>query len=147
MTKVHWGAVALLAIALSTTALGQTPAKHPVTPEELVGIVRLTGVDLSPDGTRVLYGATRIDYPASENSVGHIYLLPAGGGKARQMTASDAGESAPCWSPDGTRFAFLSRRSGSPQIYVMPADGGEGVQLGKLAVSPQGIKWSPDGKA
>jgi dipeptidyl aminopeptidase/acylaminoacyl peptidase len=147
MTKVHWGAIALLVAVFSAAALGQVPAKHPATPEELVGIVRLTGVDLSPDGTRVLYGATRINYPASENSIGHIYLLPAAGGEVRQMTASDAGESAPCWSPDGTRFAFLSRRSGSPQIFVMPANGGEGVQLGKLAVAPQGIKWSPDGKA
>lgn len=147
MTKIHWGAIALLATTLSTAALGQAPAKHPVTLEELVRIVRLTRTDLSPDGTRVLYSAMRTNYPASENPVGHIYLLPANGGEARQMTASNAGESSPCWSPDGTRFAFLSRRSGSPQIFVMPADGGEGVQLGKLIVAPQGIKWSPNGKA
>ena len=143
--SIRW--MLLSALWVASTAAAQAPAKHAVTPEELVTLTRLAGADISPDGTRVLYGAARTDYPASDKPVGHIYLVPAEGGKARQMTASEAGESSPAWAPDGRSFAFLSRRSGSPQIFVMPADGGEGVQLGKLKIAPQGFKWSPDGKA
>jgi dipeptidyl aminopeptidase/acylaminoacyl peptidase len=123
------------------------PAKRAVTPEDLVTMTRLGGMDISPDGARVLYAASRTDYPKSDKPVGHIYLIPSSGGTPRQMTASEAGESSPVWSPDGTRFAFLSRRTGSPQVFVMPGDGGEGVQLGKLKIAPEGLKWSPDGKA
>jgi dipeptidyl aminopeptidase/acylaminoacyl peptidase len=140
-------AMVVVLLVLSCGLWAQAPAKHAVTPEELVTMTRLSGMDLSPDGTRVLYGASQIDYPKSEKPVGHIYLVPASGGAARQMTASEAGESSPLWSPDGTRFAFLSRRNGSPQVFVMPVDGGEGVQLGKLKIAPERIKWSPDGKA
>lgn len=143
--RVKW--VTTLALALGLAAAAQAPATHPVTPEELVTMTRLAGVDISPDGSRVLYGASRTDYPSSEKPVGHIYLVPASGGTARQMTASEAGEAAPAWAPDGTRFAFVSRRNGSPQIFVMSADGGEGVQLGKLKTPPEGFKWSPDGTA
>lgn len=142
---IGWTFVAALCAGLAAAA--QAPAKHAVTPEEIVTLTRLAGMDISPDGSRVRYGATRTDYPASDKPVGHIYMVPAAGGAARQMTASEAGESSPAWAPDGKSFAFVSRRSGSPQIFVMPADGGEGVPLGKLKVAPQDIQWSPDGKS
>jgi len=35
----------------------------------------------------------------------------------------------PRWSPDGTRIAFHSRRTGSFRIYVMSADGSGQRQL------------------
>ncbi len=31
--------------------------------------------------------------------------------------------SAPAWSPDGKRIAFVSQRDGNNEIYVMSADG------------------------
>jgi Tol biopolymer transport system component len=47
------------------------------------------------------------------------------------------------WSPDGTRIAFVSARSGTEGIYLMDADGGHVTQLtnnGEIAPD-----WSPDG--
>ena len=47
------------------------------------------------------------------------------------------------WSPDGTRIAFVSARSGTEGIYLMDADGGHVTQLtGNGEVAPD---WSPDG--
>jgi hypothetical protein len=50
----------------------------------------------------------------------------------------------PSWSPDGSKIAFASDRSGSWQIYVMNVDGSGVVQLtsGGNHIEPA---WSPDG--
>jgi dipeptidyl aminopeptidase/acylaminoacyl peptidase len=132
--------------AVCAQALAQAPAKRPVTPEDLVRLTQLRSTVISPDGANVLYAAAATDYPASDDAVSHIFMVPTAGGTPRRMTASPAGESSPAWAPDGRRFAFVSRRGGSPQVYVMPVDGGEAVQVGKLAVEPESSpRWSPDG--
>jgi Tol biopolymer transport system component len=57
-------------------------------------------------------------------------------------------DSDPTWSPDGSRIAFVSTRSGNGQLHVMPAAGGAATQLtvysplGGTAIHPD---WSPDG--
>ena len=55
---------------------------------------------------------------------------------------------APQYSPDGTRLAFYSNRSGSVQIWTANADGTQPVQLTSMdplstTASP---RWSPDGR-
>jgi dipeptidyl aminopeptidase/acylaminoacyl peptidase len=133
--------------AIGAQALAQAPARRPVTPEDLVKLTQLRSTVISPDGASVLYAAAAIDYPASEDTVSHLYLVPATGGSPRRMTASPAGETSPAWAPDGRRFSFVSRRGGSPQVFVMPADGGEAVQVGTLTVAPESApRWSPDGR-
>ena len=144
--------VALLLLA-SCALWGQAPARHGATPEELISMTRLRSLAVSPDGSKVLYVAGGMTYPAPADNPGadkpvfHIYMVLAlRRDTARQMTASAAGEGGAAWAPDGTKFAFVSKRAGSPQIFVMPVDGGEGVQVGKLKIEPSDLKWSPDGK-
>lgn len=65
-------------------------------------------------------------------------------GNALQLTSDPATDWNAVWSPDGTRIAFVSQRSGSNNIWIMSADGTNQTQLTKLknAYSPS---WSPDG--
>jgi dipeptidyl aminopeptidase/acylaminoacyl peptidase len=49
----------------------------------------------------------------------------------------------PSFSPDGTRIAFISNRSGSPQVWVMPAAGGDAKQITTLPDPVQSVHWSP----
>jgi len=66
---------------------------------------------------------------------------------SRQLITSNEQDSAPCISPDGTRIAFQSWRTGAQEIWVSAADGSNPVQLtnfdGPLTGSP---RWSPDGQ-
>ena len=56
-----------------------------------------------------------------------IWSVPVAGGEApRQLTKGDH-DSAPRWSPDGKRLAFVSARDGEPQIWTIETAGGEVV--------------------
>ncbi len=52
-------------------------------------------------------------------SGGDIWTAPVTGGDARLLIADPAEESRPLYSPDGTRLAFQSTRTGSADIYVL----------------------------
>ncbi|MDE6513872.1 MAG: peptidase S41, partial [Muribaculaceae bacterium] len=73
----------------------------------------LRNTAISPDGTQIAF-----------TYKGDIYVVPAAGGQARQLTTSSAYDTRPLWSPDGKQIAFNSDREGSMDIFVMPATGG-----------------------
>jgi Tol biopolymer transport system component len=51
----------------------------------------------------------------------------------------------PAVSPDGTKIAFVSSRSGHDQIYVMNSDGSGLVNVSNSTTDDQDPSWSPDG--
>jgi tricorn protease len=63
---------------------------------------------LSPDGREIAFA-----------SGGDVWTVASGGGDARLLVSHPATESRPLWSPDGTRLAFTSTRSGNGDIYVL----------------------------
>jgi TolB protein len=75
-----------------------------------------------------------------------VYLIdPETGETKKRLTDNWAIDTAPTWSPDCSKIAFVSGRSGSPQIYVMNADGSDKRRLtfeGSYNTSPD---WSPKG--
>ena len=108
---------------------------------------RFEGVTISPDGAWVTW-TKRID------SNSEIYLQhrdPAS--TPVRVTAGDGKnvfqESGVAWSPDSSRFAFLSNAAGDkPQIFVRPVKGQWKPSpwtnvKGDLA----DLRWSPDGKS
>lgn len=53
---------------------------------------------------------------------------------------------APAWSPDGSKLAFVSGRSGDEEIYVANADGNGARRLTRAAGPDLSPAWSPDGR-
>ena len=53
--------------------------------------------------------------------------------------------SSPTFSPDGTRLAFVSDRTGVPQVWVAAVDGGAPLQVTKGDDPVGRVLWSPDG--
>jgi Tol biopolymer transport system component/predicted Ser/Thr protein kinase len=76
-----------------------------------------------------------------------ILRLHSGGATDRLITSS-LQDFSPAYSPDGSRIAFTSNRSGETfEIWVADADGGGPVRLTHMPESMQGsANWSPDGK-
>lgn len=78
----------------------------------------LRDVAVSPDGSTIAF-----------TYKGDIYTVPFTGGAATRLTADPAYDSAPIWSPDGTRIAFASDREGSDDVFIINANGGTPVRL------------------
>src|SRR6056297_1021234 len=103
-----------------------------LTAEVLWQLDRVGAPVVSPDGARVVAPVTSYDVESDESET-RLWLLAADGETAqRPLTASGATASSPVFSPDGSRLAFISKRSDdeAAQAYVLPMDApGEAVAL------------------
>ena len=80
----------------------------------------------------------------------HIWRAEVSGGTkpvaAVKLIASTRQEDNPQYSPDGSRVAFSSDRSGNQEIWVCNGDGSNPVQLTSLESSSGTPRWFPDGR-
>ena len=94
--------------------------------------------DLSPSGKRAVFDAR-----------GDLFTVPEKDGEIRNLTRTPGiREMQPVWSPDGTRVAYLSDRSGEYDLYLRAQDGsGEEKRIttdgNTWRFAPV---WSPDSK-
>src|SRR5581483_5981490 len=58
-------------------------------------------------------------------SGGDVWVVPAKGGEAHLLISHPADESRPLYSPDGTKLAFISTRTGGGDIYVLTLASGD----------------------
>ncbi len=98
---------------------------------------------LAPDGSQIVYVLATIDADA-DRTVRTLWRVGAAAGEPTQLTRGQS-DSAPAWSPDGTRIAFLRAEDGPAQVWVLPAAGGEPQQLTTLPLGAGPPAWSPDG--
>jgi tricorn protease len=107
-------------------------------PSRVSAAGQIEDVELSPKGERALFVAR-----------GDVFTLPIEKGPTRNLTnSSGAHDKWARWSPDGSRIAFISDRTGEEELYVIAQDGsGKPEQLtsGGKAMRYQ-PEWAPDGK-
>ena len=116
----------------------------PLTPEALLSLRHLSGLEFSPDGLRIAFVVAE---PAKgDQRTGHIWLFETSTGTFRQITYSEKSENSPKWSPDGKSLAFLSNRDANQQIYLLSMTGGEASPLTKGKRNISRFAWSHDGK-
>ena len=89
----------------------------------------------SPDGSEIAFV-----------SGGDIWTVAAEGGVARLLVSHEADESAPLYSPDGRRLAFVSNRAGDDDIYVLDLATGNVRRLTYGDAAEELDAWSPDGR-
>jgi dipeptidyl aminopeptidase/acylaminoacyl peptidase len=133
-----------LVLCCATNFFAQEAAKHAITFDDMIQMHRVGNPTISPDGKWVAFAAATPDMSANRNA-SNIWVVPAGGGDALQLTQSGH-DSSPAWSPDGKTLAFLSSRDGNSQVYVLSMDGGEAHAVTRLSTGADIVKWSPDGK-
>ncbi|MBN1827475.1 MAG: PD40 domain-containing protein [Candidatus Eisenbacteria bacterium] len=82
-------------------------------------------------------------------SAADIWRLALGEGadaEPEPVIRSTASDAAPCYSPDGKHFAFLSTRSGYTEVWTANADGSGQRQVTRFrGAQPVDPSWSPDG--
>jgi Tol biopolymer transport system component len=108
--------------------------------------VRARGPSVARDGRQVLYQVADFDTNIWELPGLRSSLPDRPHAAPTRLIASTFGEVSPQFSPDGTRVAFVSHRSGMREIWVSKSDGSEQIQLthvGRFCGSP---RWSPDGR-
>jgi len=79
------------------------------------------------------------------NQAWRIYVMNADGTDPSPISPEGTEDTAPIWSPDGNRLAFVSQRDGNREIYVMDADGQNAVNLTRHPADDWTPSWSPDG--
>jgi acylaminoacyl-peptidase len=99
---------------------------------------------VSPDGRRIVYKRTSMDI-MTDRPRDNIWIINTDGTGHRPLLSGRQGFSAPRWSPDGTRIAYISGAEGSAQLYLRWMDSGQTALLTNLTESPSPVSWSPDG--
>jgi TolB protein len=101
------------------------------------------GADFDPDVSRD--GKTLVFASTQHRATSDLYIKNTDGRTVTQLTNDPANDLMPRLSPDGTRIAFASDRSGNWDIYVMPVTGGKPIQITSSASHELHPSWSPDG--
>ncbi len=104
----------------------------------------------SPDGQHIVFVMGKHGQQAN-TAIGQgndtdIYVTDDAGEEARVLTAGDATNLQPGWSPDGTRLAYISIHEKTVQIDVIQTDGDNARQITTSTKQKWGPVWSPDGK-
>lgn len=81
----------------------------------------------------------------SSESISDVYTICRDGSKLTNITNDQHSDSHPSWSPDGTKIAFASSRSGKSQIYLMDEVGNGPLGLTFDYENDFPI-WLPDGR-
>ena len=113
---------------------------------DLTRIRFLSDPQVAPDGGAVAFVVTTLSEEKDEY-LSNIWLVDGAGGEPRRFTTGPRRDTAPRWSPDGSRLAFVSEREAKKkgQLYVMPIRGGEPTRLTDLRNGVSAPEWSPDG--
>jgi len=125
--------------------------KKPVQVRDLTEIEIVSDPQVSPDGGRVAFVRTVLDYDKDEY-LSDVWMADLEEGGARQFTSGRGKDKNPRWSPGGDSLLFTSTppaREGEekkPQLYVIPVGGGEARQVTDLKWGVESPRWSPDGR-
>ena len=95
---------------------------------------------VSRDGRRLVFASTQ------HTPTADVYIKDVGSRVLTRLTDDPGQDVMPTISPDGTRIAFTSNRTGSWDIWVMPVNGGKAIQVTSGSSNDLHPSWSPDGQ-
>jgi dipeptidyl aminopeptidase/acylaminoacyl peptidase len=112
--------------------------------DDLWSFAIVSSPSISPDGSRVAYVLRTADRAADRNRRA-LWVVDVETATPRQLTNGWA-DTAPAWSPDGQRVAFLRAEDGPAQLWIMRMDGGDPERVTDLPLGAGAPVWRPGGK-
>ncbi len=145
-----------MAIAVLATASCATKDNSPIigkqnpeikngrmTPEVLWAFGRVGGLQVSPDGKRVLYSVSYYSVVEDKGN-SELFVMNADGSDKKQITESAVREASAKWMNDNEHIAFLSSESGTMQLWIMKSDGSDRQQITEREGGVNDFAFSPD---
>jgi dipeptidyl aminopeptidase/acylaminoacyl peptidase len=115
------------------------------TAELLLDVRTPAEIALSQDGSRAAFSLHATVADIGSFAPSDLYLVE-GDGPPLQLTGGAWSDRSPCWSPDGTRLAFLSDRITPGHQLPYTLTPGEGpIPAGTLFGCAESVAWSRDG--
>ena len=113
------------------------------TPEVLKAMAKVNGAQVSPDGSKILFG---VKYESIELNKGNneLWIMDIDGSNQQKITETASSEGNAAWLSDSKRIAFTYPVDGKPQLFVMNADGSNRKQLSNIEKGLEGFLISPD---
>src|SRR5882762_10766999 len=135
-------AICLVVLAVASfTSLASAQESRRFTVEDLLKVRRVADPQVSPDGNRVAFTIGDVNWEANK-VINQIYVMSTEGGSMKQLTNGSSSATAPRWSPDGKRIAYVT----GGQVWTMENDGDKKDQVTKISTGAAAPVWSPDGK-
>ena len=143
-------AMALVATSCATkedtTIIGQQDPEivdGRITPEVLWAFGRVGGLEVSPDGQKILYSVSYYSIPEDKGN-SELFVMNIDGSEKQQITKTSVREAAAKWMNDSKNIAFLSSESGTMQLWLMRWDGTDRRQISNREGGINDFSFSPD---
>jgi len=114
-----------------------------MTPEVLWSFGRVAGMQVSPDGKKVLYSVSYYSIPENKGN-SELYVMNADGSDKKQITHTATREAAAKWMNDSESIAFLSSEKTTMQLWMMKSDGSNRRQITERETGINDFAFSPD---
>jgi dipeptidyl aminopeptidase/acylaminoacyl peptidase len=135
-------AISVLVFLMSSSAtIANAQESRHFTVEELLKVRRVGDPQVSPDGEHIAFTIGDVNYDQNK-VITQIYVMKIDGSDQKQLTNGATSSTAPRWSPDGKRIAFIT----GGQIWTMESYGDNKDKVTKISTGVAGPVWSPDGK-
>jgi dipeptidyl aminopeptidase/acylaminoacyl peptidase len=147
--KAISAAAALFAV-VAVLCANERAVAGPLSPSDFRGTIGISEPRISPDGRRIAFVKSTIDF-GKDRRHSEIFLLDVATGASRQLTYDRTGIGNLRWSPGGDRLAFIAD-AGAPddtqsQVFIMPMDGGDAQQVTDADNGVDIFEWKPDGSS
>src|SRR5947209_8669904 len=120
----------------------ETQTRTPFQGKDVLAQVVIAALAVAPDASSIVYSQRTVEDGRYRRN---LWRTDFERRTPDRLTTARANDWRPRFSPDGTRLAFLSDRSGKPQVWAIHTRGGEPEQVTDLPGGVGAMEWSPDG--
>lgn len=133
----------LCLFGLASAQAAQAADKKPLQPLDVFELEYASDPQFDAKGASLIYVRNFMDI-MKDKKRSNLWRMDLDGGNHRPVTTDLANSSQPRFSPDGSRLAYVSNKSGKTQIYVRWLKTGENLQVAQLQTGASNLTWSPD---